>query len=419
MRPRTVLATVLVLVALVGAVSVGLSGVLGSGGQLSVQWTSDTARGIYGNHHAPAVAPGVGGNGTVFAPISGRDRSDECELIALSAADGSERWAYPIPPANCTIHSVADPTVADFDDDGSREVLAATTEQAVVALDPRTGRQTFRHELSDYGYTQPIVADLTGDGSREVIVVDVQGTVFVVRPNGTTVWTERLDSYTWGQPAVGDFTGDGSNELLVGLGGSGNILLFDADGTERWNRSAPFDSSITWMTTGDTDGDGASEAIVATDGGTVAAVDGASGDIEWRREFGAYAAVHAFGDGDGDGDPDVYAVARDGKLRGLNARDGTVEWETTLTNADVQMTPPPAMGDLDGDGSSELAAVTNDGIVSVVDPTSGDVLATYEREGDVPIYVHPTVADADADGAAEIYVIYGDGRVVALSYTEA
>jgi len=74
------------------------------------------------------------------------------------------------------------------------------------------------------------------------------------------------------------------------------------------------------------------------------------------------------------------------------------------------MTPPPVLGDLDGDGSPELVAVTNDGLVRVLDPASGAVLATYERDEDVAMFTHATVADGS------IYVIYGDGQVVALSY---
>ena len=419
MRIRTGIALVAVVVVLLSAAVVGLAGMFGSGsgGDLAVQWTSDTARpNMNGNHHAPAAAR-IGNQGMIFAPVSGAG-GDTCALVALDASNGSMVWNYPIPPANCTIHSVADPTVADYDSDGTREVLAATTEQTVMAFGPRTGGKEFQYNLTDYGYTQPIVADLMGDDTKEVIAVDVQGAVFVLRPNGTAVWTRRLSSYTWGQPEVADFDGDEANELVVGLGGSGNLTLFEDNGTRRWNRAAPFDSSITWMTTGQADGDPPIEVIVATDSGVVAAVDGATGRVEWQRDFGDFAAVHAFGDGDRDGNPEVYAVARDGKLRSLNASAGAVEWTTTLTSADVQMTPPPNMADLDGNGKPEIVAVTNDGLVSVIDPNSGEIKATYEREGEVPIYVHPTVVDTNGNGAAEIYVMYGDGRVVALSYDE-
>jgi hypothetical protein len=58
--------------------------------------------------------------------------------------------------------------------------------------------------------------------------------------------------------------------------------------------------------------------------------------------------------------------------------------------------------------------VTNDGIVSVVDPESGAVRATHEREA--LIFSRPTLADVDGDGDAEGFVMYGDGRVVAFDF---
>ena len=419
MRFRTGLALIAVLTMLLAGAAIGFTGVFGSGsgGDLTVRWTSDTARSIQGNHHAPAAGR-IGSRGVVFAPTSGRRNTTECDLVALRATNGSERWTYPVPPANCTLHSVADPTIADYDGDGSREVLATTTEEVVMAFDPRTGAEELRANLSDYGYTRPLVADLVGNDEPEIVVVDVRGTVFVLRPDGTTAWRTDLSSYTNAQPAIADFDGDGGPEITVGLVGDGGLHLLDGDGTRQWNLTAPFSGAITWMTIGQADGDEAIEVVVATDRGTVAAVDGAGGAVEWRRDVGEFAAVHAFGDGDRDGDPELYAVGKDGVLRSLHASDGIVEWETTLTNANVRMTPPPSMSDVDGDGAPEIVAVTNDGRVSVVGPEPGDVLATYEREGRIPIYTHPTLADTDGDGTAEIYVTYGDGRVVSLAYDE-
>ena len=411
MRTRTAVVLGVVVVALAGAGAYGLFVGASAGGTLELLWTSDTATDIQGNHHAPAVAE-VADETRVFAPISGSGGSDECALVALAGADGTERWRYDVPPANCTIHAVADPAVADVTGDGRVEVLAATTERTVVALDPASGDVRRSYELSSYGYTKPVAADLTGNGSREVVVVDVKGVAFAFGDDGP-VWEHDLGGMVWGQPAVADFDADGDREVAVGVGSAeGAVVALESDGTEAWRTGDV--GTVTWLTTGQADGDDAIEVIAATSDGRVVALDGTDGSVEWRRGFGAFAAVEAFGDGDGDGSPEVYAVSQNGTLYALSAANGTTEWSTRLTTAGTQMTPPPVLGDVDGDGDPEIVAATNDGKVSVVDPVSGAVLATSER--DVPIYTHPAVADLDETAGAEVIVTYGDGRVVALAF---
>jgi outer membrane protein assembly factor BamB len=420
MRLRTVLVAFVVFGGLLGSAAVGLGVFGGSSLSLTSEWVSDTGRDVTANHHAAAAGrPEVAGRpretGMVYAPISGRADTDQCALYGLHAENATSAWRYQVPESACTIHSVADPTLADYDGDGTVEVLAATTERALVAIHPTTGEVEFRHELDSYGYTRPIVADLVGGGSNssEIVVVDAQGTVSVLRSNGSVAWSKQLDRYTWGQPAVADFDGDGAPELAVGIGGNGTVYLFERDGTVAWKRTDALEDSVTWMTTGQADDDPAVEIVAATSAGTVEALDGRGGETEWSRDFGRFASVHAFGDGDRDGEAEVYAGARDGTLRAIEAATGTVEWTTQLTNADVQMTPPPTLGDVNGDGESELVAATNDGTVAVVAPESGEVLARYER--DVAIFARPVLADVDDDGAAEVFVTYGDGRVVRLS----
>lgn len=410
MRTATVVALIVLMVVLGGAAAFAFG--LGGGDQFQLQerWVSDTAREVRANHHAPAAGR-INGSGKVYAPVSGRSDTPSCALYGLSGATGASKWRYQIPTQNCTIHSVADPTLADYDGDGLREVLAATTEQALIAFNPLTGEEELRVNLTDYGYSRPVVTDLRGDAGKEIIAVDVKGTVFVIRPNGTTAWSKRLQSYTWGQPGVADFDGDGQKEIVIGIN-DGSLTMFEGNGSVAWRQQEIGGKSITWMTTGQADDDPGREVIVATTGGKVALIDGTAGEIQWEKDFGAFAAVHAFGDGDGDGVPEIYAVARDAKLRSLDAETGAIEWTTTLTSADVQMTPPPALGDVDDDEQKELVAVTNDGLTSVIDPRDGTVLDTYERE--VPIYTNPRLADTDGDGVQEIYVMYSDGRVVAL-----
>jgi len=412
MRHRTLLAILVLLVALTGIAVGTIIQTERPDGELQVSWISDTARDVGGNHHAPAVNV-VEGEAMVYAPISGRSNSDECELAALDAENGAHQWGYKIPAPDCAIHSVADPIVADYDSDGTDEVLAATTENQLIAYDPVSGDVEFTYELTSYGYTQPVVSDVVGDDRPEIVVVDVSGTVFVARGNGSTVWTRQLDSYTWGQPSAADFDGDGHPEVAVGAGGSGQLHLFEHNGTNAWDEPLQFDGSITWMTTGEADGDASTEIVVATAlGGVVAAVDGSSGETIWARDLGSFAAVNSVADGDADGIEEVYAVANDGSLHSLDAQTGQTEWTTTLTDSEVQMMPPPSVGDVDGDGELELVAVTHDGIVSLVDPRTGEISSTYERK-DV-IFTNPTLADVDGDGNVEVFVMYGRGRVVAF-----
>lgn len=396
------------------------------GGELRERWISDTESDVAGNHHAVAAGR-VDGQPVIYVPIGGRAGREGCALVALNG-EGEERWRHQVPPSNCTIHAVADPTIADLDRDGSPEVLATTTEHAVFAFHPLTGEVEFRANLSTYGYTHPILGDVTGDGDPELVVSDVNGTLYVHRTSGEVVWRRTLGSYTWAHPAVSDFDGDGDPEVITALG-NGSVVAFGPDGTVRWNRHGL--GSVTWMATrgghghdhGDghsSDSDGSEEKgnipdlVVATAAGKVIALDGANGEVTWTRRFGDLAAVRAYGDGDGDGSPEVYATAKDSRLRALDARSGETEWATTLTDGDLQMTPPPTLGDVDGDGDPELVAVTNDGRATVVNPADGTTLATYER--DASVYTHSTLADTDDDGTTEIYVMYGDGKAVALEY---
>lgn len=130
MRRRTLVAIVVLVVAL-GAVVVG--GIVSTGSlddELRAMWVSDTARDSNGNHHAPAVAESL-----VYAPISGASGTDQCGFVALDASTGGATWQDPIPPDNCTIHSIADPTVADFDDDGDAEAFVTHGRGRVVGLD--------------------------------------------------------------------------------------------------------------------------------------------------------------------------------------------------------------------------------------------------------------------------------------------
>lgn len=398
-----------VLVAAVGAASVVL---VPGGPTLAETWVSDPPEGAGGNHHGPAVGT-VDGQPLVFAPISGTKTGPACRLVALDAADGGAVWRHQVPPEDCTVHAVADPTVAEWD--GRQSVLVATTENAVFDLDPASGDVRERYALGSYGYTPPRVVDLSDDSGPELLIADARGTVQLIAANGSVVWSESFGAYVWATPVVADVSGGGGRQVAIGTS-DGRLLVLDRTGGTVREIAAPFNGSITWMASGQLDDDPALELVAATSSGQVVAVDGATGAVQWRQAFDRFASVAAVADGTGDGSNEVYVAAADGIVRGLDGETGRVEWERTVATTDVQMMPPPVVGDVTGDGSEDLVVASNDGRVVALEPASGSVLAEYTREGTV--FQKPTLADVDDDRALEVVVLYADGAVVRLDYQE-
>lgn len=383
-----------------------------SGPTLTATWVSEPPAGASGNHHGPAVGT-VDGRSLVFAPLSGEDGGTACRLVALEAATGEPVWRHQVPPANCTVHAVADPTVADRDGDGRPSVLVTTTERALFDLDPRSGDVRERFELASYGYAPPLVVDLAPAAGAELVVVDAQGTVQVIAGNGSIVWRRSLGAYVWTRPVVGDLAGDGAAGVALGTS-DGRLLVLRGDGSTALEVAEPFGGAITWLSSGQLDDDPAVELVAATARGEVVALDGATGAVAWTRTFDSFAAVRAVGDGDGDGVPEVYATASDGAVRSLDGETGATEWERDVAAEPVQMMPPPALGDVTGDGVEDLVVASNDGRVVALDAGTGATLAAHDRDGTV--FETPTLADVDGDLGLEVFVIYADGRVVRLDY---
>ena len=407
-------------------------------GNFEVLWKSQPkpSQTLQSNHHTPAAVY-FQGEAYIAAPLNSR-QGTFCSLTMLNGS-GDVRWRDTIPKEQCTVHAVSDPTIADFDQDGWPEVIAATSEKALIAYNITSGEEELRYNLTSYGYSKPIVDNLTAEKGPETTVVDLLGGVFVLRPDGKTVWQRKLGDARVRQPAIKDYDADGTPELAVGQL-SGPLTLLEHNGTTAWRTNISDSVATRWMTSGQLTPDPAVEIGIATYTGHVAAVDGKNATIEWTRDLGGAkapafasasnsmsarsflhgakgAAVKAIGDGDGDGQTELYPVARNGRLYSLTGTNGSVEWSVALTNKPVTVSPPPSLGDVNGDGDPELVAVTYTGSVKVLDPNTGDVLAIYTEK--TPIRTFPRIADFDGDGVNEILVIYGDGRVVALSYGDS
>lgn len=409
-RGRVLLALGLaVMLAVGGALTVVL---VPSGPTLVETWASDPPEGAGGNHHGPAVGT-IDGQPLVFAPISGTSVGPACRLVALDAVDAQPVWRHQVPPENCTVHAVADPTVAEWH--GQPAVLVATTEKAVFDLAPATGDVRERYVLESYGYTPPQIVDLVPGGGSELLITDARGNVQVIGADGSVRWSESFAAFVWARPVVADISAGSGLQIAIGTSG-GRIAVLDRNGGTVLEVAEPFNGSITWMASGQLDDDPALELVAATSSGQVVAVDGATGAVQWSRVFARFASVAAVADGNGDGTNEVFVAAADGIVRGLEGATGEPEWQRTVATSKVQMMPPPVVGDVTGDGTPDLVVASNDGRVVVLNPASGSLLAEYTRDGDT--FEKPTLADVDDDRGLEVFVIYADGTVVRLDYRE-
>lgn len=407
MRTSTVVVVLAVVAGLVATLLLGAGA--GSGGQLSANWVSDTARDNTLNHHPVGVGP----NGTVVvAPVTGVPNVDEmddqtCSLVRLGPANGVVSWRQTLPPEKCFSHALTQPAIDDVDGDGTLEVAVATTENELVVFDAEDGRAEFAVSMPTYGYGPPTIANLTAAPGKEIVVADIRGHVAAVSANGTVRWRYDLGNSTWASPVVADVDGDGAPEVLVGT--NRRTVLLNAAGEVEWQRPV----SGNTIAVGQVDDDPALE-VFATETQLLVALDGENGREEWRASFESDPRVRTVTDADGDGDAEVYVSLMDHRVVAMTGETGEREWETTVEDGVVKPMAAPIVGDVTGDGSPDVVAVTYDGTVSVLDPDTGDELAAYERE--MRILTHATLGDVDGDGTAEVLVKYADGRVVALEF---
>lgn len=413
MRSVTVLVLAGLVVVFGGLVVVTLGGGGTPDGALTEQWISDTARNVTYNHHAVGVGPD--GN-VIVAPVAtiatnnSRLSPTSCSLNRLATPNGTVQWQTTIPPADCFMHALSQPAVADVDDDRSLEVAASTIQNATVVYDAASGDEEVRIPLSTYGYARPTVANVTSANGPEIVASDIDGYVVVADGDGEQYWTRSLNETVWAAPSVGDVDADEQQEVVVGT--DERTVAMNADGSIAWKASvAASDLDI-----GQGDDDAAMEIFV-TSGEGVTSLDGQDGTIEWKYAVrgGASLSLDAIGTDD-SGSTMVYFSQPKNVVGALDAASGKQAWSTRLGPNENTMTPAPVVGDLTGDGTQELVTVTNGGTVTVLQPDSGSQLAVYRRE--VPIFTFPTVADITPNPGKEILVRYGDGRVVMLTYGE-
>lgn len=226
------------------------------------------------------------------------------------------------------------PSIGDVNNDGTMNVVIATSSGQMFVLDVETGQPISGFPTSGNGisfsYQSPILVDLDGDENLEIVGSnhgDNPG-FYVMKYDGTYVsgWPYTINEWTYSPPTVADVNDDGTYELFFGnrnTSGDGTTPLdviygFNPEGVLIPDFSVnKYGGTEGVMTIADVNGDGIMDIIFPS------VVLG----------------------GDGNGFIHAYSLDGSGELAGFPLRPKGF----TFINGAV-------LGDVDGDGLLDLTA---------------------------------------------------------------
>ena len=363
--------------------------------ETEILWQSDPANGDDGSG---AVVATVDGDPAVIQPAVD---DGEAVLRALGP-DGDRLWTTPL-PGGIDADRV-DPDEGDADGtsglasgtlDGDPVVAFTTDAGALVAVDAADGSERFTVPLDGDGGVVPAFGDVTGDGATDLAAVDANGGVLAVDGDGDV----RLEADVDGDVSLRPLVVDGLAVLVDGADGQ-VVTVVDGDGDVAWKEPTP-STVLSWNAADTRRGgvvalggaDGTLTTLEATDGslryavglqdvpvdvggadagrihvagtGDVWAVDALDGEVVWKQQYGGETRVNAPGAGDltGDGTLEILVVNREGELLGMN-RNG--EAVTRGDVGDRVVYASPLAADLTGDGRDETVVIAEDGTVIAV-----------------------------------------------------
>lgn len=131
--------------------------------------------------------------------------------------------------------------VADIDNDGSIEVIAA--DNGVLKMWTSSGSTFGIGQIQipnlDCQYFQPIIADIDGNGDCEIIIPSQNGYIYAYKTNGNAVPGWPLAVTELGTiPAVTDLDGDGYNEVVAAS--QTEVYVWHTEGESKYNQCDRF-----------------------------------------------------------------------------------------------------------------------------------------------------------------------------------
>jgi len=367
----------------------------------TVQLAAATAGlGLVGLDKTPAVRAQSSGSRELWSYSTDRSETPEVRTVAnqsivvgtdriyaLSAGDGTERWAFPagsgpspssvdiglLSVTDSTAYLRSDGRVAAVDsssgtllwraDTGASRVRSAassggsiyvlSSDGTIVAYDAVSGDEQWRVDTGRRSRFTLRVVDNT------IVVIGRQTLLGVSPADGTERWRSAFD-----QDSIGAFPGVTANTIYV-VSSAGTVFNLNAStGTTRWEVDTPGTGFPDILLTLSTD----SVTVAASE--SVSNVDVTDGSENWQYAPSGVSAIETTFEGE-----TVYAHADD-SLIALDLETGVEQWQTPITGPPTDIGPRTISGTVVAPSNATITGVAAD---------SGQVRGerTFDGTGDV------------------------------------
>lgn len=260
------------------------------------------------------------------------------------------------------------------------------------------------------------LADINNDGVDEILY-GIWNTLYVLKGDGTVLWTKPVSGTILLPPTVVDLDNDGNLEIIVNTGGvpaAGRVYLLDNNGEDLPGWPLNFDDH--WMinapAVADLDDDGildivTGERVSGTQGFVHALkIDGTPINSNWPVEVSATPAfTPSIGDVNNDGSPNVVIAASSGGMYIFDTQ-GQLLPGFPVVDPNVKYSyQSPILADLEGDDYLEIIGSNHgDSPGFYVMDHDGNYKAGWPIALDGWTYSPATVLDVDNDGTFEIFM---------------
>ncbi|MEQ8767796.1 MAG: VCBS repeat-containing protein [Planctomycetota bacterium] len=274
---------------------------------------------------------------------------------------------------------VGSPVMADLDEDGQLEILAAESQFQATVL------HVFEGDGSEWGGNWPVtliespsatpaVGDVDADGHPEIVVTTLFE-ITLYEADGTRMpgWGQSYANarFGYGSAALADIDGDDDLEIFVGAQhADSGVLAYHHDGTivSGWPQLTP-SWSYCPPTIADIDGDGQLDILGGEGAGPTSTPDSIwawNGDGSVKAGFpyqppfgGGTGGAIIVADIDSDGQSEIFADYKyvdgtQGFLLGIDSQGNALPGFPLRPNGNTYMNGP-TIGDLNGDGRYDLA----------------------------------------------------------------